>query len=337
MSKSVFSRLIVGIVAIIAPVASLAETPVESYKPEISGVFRGRYELATEDGSGRFQVRNARVSIQGKVAPIIGYRLQTDFSDRGEIKILDAYATIVPVKPLTIKVGQYRMPFGMDSFRGPASYFFNNRSFIGRRVNNVRAVGVSAAYILPGVPLTFDAGVFNPTSISDHERWVKKYAFAGKITYTPGDFEFSAGAQSLLPENIRVNLYGVAAAWQCDRFRAEAEYMFRTYASDSHPTTHAVNVFADYGIPLRHSLFDTWSFQARFDAMGDLASGVGDVDGVLPTTEPARQRVTVGSTLDYTFNKLRAAIRLNYEFIFHDAPLDAGSDDKLSVELIVKF
>jgi len=324
-------------VAFATSAAVFAETNPESYKPEFSGVFRGRYELATEDGSGRFQVRNARVSIRGKVAPIIGYRFQTDFSDRGEIKILDAYATISPIKPLTIKVGQYRMPFGMDSFRGPASYYFNNRSFIGRRVNNVRAVGVSAAYTIPGAPLTFDAGIFNPTSISDHEKWVKKYAFAGKVTYTPGDFEFSAGAESLLPENIRINLYGVAAAWHYDRFRAEAEYMLRTYTADSHPTTHAVNVFADYGIPLRNSLFDTLSFQARFDAMGDLASGVGAVDGKLPTTEPARQRITLGSTLDYRFNNLRAAIRLNYEFIFHDAPLDPGSDDKLSVELIVSF
>lgn len=295
--------------------------------------------METEEGSSRFQVRNARLSVEGNVAPIISYKFQTDLCDRGKMKILDAFATITPVKSVKIKAGQYRMPFGMDSFRGPGTYYFNNRSYIGRRINNVRAVGFSVGYTLPKTPLTFEAGVFNPTSIADHEKWVKKYAYAGKITYSPGSWRFTTGAESLMPEDIRINLFGASAGWGYDRFYAEAEYMCRVYTGKSHPTTHGVNVFADYGIPLRKSLFDTWSFQARFDSMSDLASGSGAVDGLLPTTDPARQRLTLGTSLDYRYRKVRAAIRFNYEFIFHDSDiaLDQGDDDKVSVELIIKF
>ena len=37
------------------------------FKPEIHGTIRGKYEYQTEEGEGRFQVRNARFSITGKV------------------------------------------------------------------------------------------------------------------------------------------------------------------------------------------------------------------------------------------------------------------------------
>ena len=43
-----------------------------NYMPEIHGVFRGRFQASTtESDNYRFQVRNARLNISGKIAPII--------------------------------------------------------------------------------------------------------------------------------------------------------------------------------------------------------------------------------------------------------------------------
>jgi len=39
------------------------------YRPNVHGTIRSRFEVATESGDYRFQVRNARVSIDGMVAP----------------------------------------------------------------------------------------------------------------------------------------------------------------------------------------------------------------------------------------------------------------------------
>lgn len=317
-----------------------AEGDSISYIPDIHGVFRGRWELETKDGYSHFQVRNARVSIEGKVAPILSYMINTDLCDRGKILLLDAYATIAPIRGLAIKVGQYRMPFGIESFRGPGGYYFNNRSFIGKYVNNYRAVGFSAGYTLKKVPLSFEAGVFNPTVMDDQMTWVKKYAYAGRIVYKPTSWVFATGLESIMPSSERINLASATFGWGGGRFYVEGEYMLRWYTHKMHKATQSYNIFANYGIPIKRSLFDAWSFQARYDGMTDLASGT-DFDDVnkLATTSYGRKRLTVGSTLDYSYKRLRAAIRVNFEKYWYDNSVTPvqGNGDVLSAELIVKF
>lgn len=318
-----------------------AETDSISYIPVFHGVFRGRWELETSDGNSRFQVRNARVSIEGRVAPIVSYLFRTDLCDCGKILILDAYATIDPVKSLKIQLGQYRMPFGIESFRGPGGYYFNNRSYIGKWVNNYRAVGLSSGYTFKGQPLTIEAGVFNPTVIADHAVWVKKYAYASRLVWRPSGWVMAAGFESIVPCDVRINLASATLGWGNDRFYAEAEYMARCYTRNTHSTTHAFNIFGSYGIPMPKGLFDTLSFQARFDGMTDLASGTAPAgaDGLLATTFDGRKRLTVGSTLDYKYRKVRAAVRLNYEKVWfeHGGMAPQGQGDLLGAELIVKF
>ena len=312
-----------------------------SYIPNIHGVFRGRWEIETQDGYSHFQVRNARVSVDGKVAPILSYMINTDLCDRGKILLLDAYATVTPVRGLDIRVGQYRMPFGIESFRGPGSYFFNNRSYIGKHVNNYRAVGLSVGYTLPKAPLTFEAGVFNPTVMDDQMTWVKKYAYAGRVVYKPGGWTFATGFESIIPDSVRINLASATIGWGAGNFYAEAEYMTRCYSNRTHKLTQAYNIFANYDFHLPKGIFDILSVQARFDGMTDLASGTSPVNdlGRLETTAYGRKRLTLGSTLDYKYKRLRAAIRLNYEKCWYDHHVvpSRGNGDTFSAELIVKF
>lgn len=322
--------------------ADTAKRDTSIYIPKVHGVFRGRWELETADGYSHFQVRNARVSLEGYAAPIIKYFFNVDLCDRGKLMLLDAFATVLPAKGVEMKAGQYRMPFGYESFRGPGGYYFNNRSFIGKQVNNYRAVGVSAGYTLPKIPLSFEAGVFNPTVMEDQVSWVKKYAYAGRVLYRPGGWLFATGFESLIPDGTRINLASATVGYGFGNFYAEGEYMARWYTHQSHKTTHAYNVFASYGIPLRRCVFNMLSVQARFDGMTDLASGtVYDLieDGKLMTTADGRRRLTVGSTLDYKYKKLRAAVRVNYEKYWYGKGIEAarGAADVLTAELIVKF
>ncbi len=76
--------------------ASAQLTIPKEYLPEVHGTIRGKYELQTTNGMQRFQVRNARVSLDGKVLPVIAYKAEIDLSDEGSIKMLDAYARFVP-------------------------------------------------------------------------------------------------------------------------------------------------------------------------------------------------------------------------------------------------
>ena len=123
--------------------------------PKISGTIRGKYEYQTEEGEGRFEVRNARISVTGDVTPIVSYKAEIDLCDEGNIKMLDAYTRIKPATGWQFTIGQMRVPFTIDAHRSPHLQYFANRSFIAKQVGNVRDVGAEIGWkVNIGVPLT---------------------------------------------------------------------------------------------------------------------------------------------------------------------------------------
>ena len=116
MKKSALTVLIA-----LLPLAAIAQTPsinedgkkiekekmeTKDYLPEVHGTIRAKYEYQTTMGAGRFEVRNARVSVTGNVLPSVAYKAEIDLSDEGQIKMLDAYARLFPTKGLTVTAGQ---------------------------------------------------------------------------------------------------------------------------------------------------------------------------------------------------------------------------------------
>ena len=92
------------------------------------------------------KVRTARVSIEGKVAPVVAYKAEIDLSDEGKIKMLDAYTRLSPLKGFDFTIGQMRVPFTIDAHRSPHQQYFANRSFIaqasGQRARRGSHVGL---------------------------------------------------------------------------------------------------------------------------------------------------------------------------------------------------
>ncbi len=310
--------------------------------PKIHGVIRGRWEMDTENNASRFQLRNARVTLSGMIAPTIDYFMQTDLCDRGQMKILDAWGRIGITPGLKFQAGQFRLPFGTDCFRGPGNYIFANRSFVGNIMNNVRGVGAKLSYSLPlgeASSLALDGGAFNPTSMADHNVWVKQLAYAAKAVMTLGDFKFAAGAETLLPDSVRVNSFGTSLGWQTDRWTVEGEYLNKHYVNSAHRAAHGYNVFVDYGFPVRAGVFNRASLQARFDGMTAHSSGKRNKEGRLYTDGAARNRITVGGTLSYIYKIVHCDVRLNYEkyFYHHGVVAAPGAGDKVCAEMVIKF
>ena len=136
MKKSALTVLIA-----LLPLAAIAQTPsinedgkkiekekmeTKDYLPEVHGTIRAKYEYQTTMGAGRFEVRNARVSVTGNVLPSVAYKAEIDLSDEGQIKMLDAYARLFPTKGLTVTAGQMRVPFTIDAHRSPHQQYFPN-------------------------------------------------------------------------------------------------------------------------------------------------------------------------------------------------------------------
>ncbi|MBD5308683.1 MAG: porin [Bacteroides sp.] len=318
--------------------ASAADEPDVNYLPNIHGTVRARWEMTTDDGESRFEVRNARLQIDGKIASWIDYFFNSDLCDQGKMKVLDYWGRITPARGFTLRAGQFRMPFGVDPFRAPDKYFFSNRSYIGKQVCNIRGVGAEIGYTLPTTPLTVKVAAFNPGGIADHAQWHSSMAYAGKLTYRVGNVTLATGVQSLLPQAVRINLLDGAATWTCGRWTVEGEYMNKHYTHSAHKTCHAYNFFTAYTAPLRDCRFNQWSLEGRFDGMTDHSAGTSGNGSLLTTDDPARNRVTLGGTLSYIAGQRHLDLRLDYEHIFfrHDYK-EANQGSRLVAELILHF
>ena len=135
----------------LAATTAMAQETAQKSEPEakaeaktsinVHGTIRSKYELQTEEGEHRFEVRNARVSIDGVLSPIIYYKAEIDLCDEGKIKMLDAYTRLKPAKGLQFTIGQMRVPFTIDAHRSPHQQYFANRSFIAKQLISTFTLG----------------------------------------------------------------------------------------------------------------------------------------------------------------------------------------------------
>lgn len=336
-------KLILLIVGITSAAGASADITIKEYLPTVGGVMRTRFEIETQSGLNRFAVNNARVWLRGNVLPRLSYYVCTDLCNQGQFQFLDAYGRFDIGRGFAVQAGQFRIPFGVDPFRGPGSYVFADRSFIGRDIDNIRAVGAQGSYTLQGAfPATFTAGVFSPNAITNHNRWNKSFNVALKAEIPVGPIKFTAGLQTIKPDEIRANMADACIFFSTGRFTAEAEWMFKHYLNRTETSgeeltfrdVHAWNVWADYSIPLKKTIFDRLSFQARFDANTAHTSTANySIDF------PERKRITLGATLGYSKKPLKCEIQLNYEKYFYEkgAEIPTGRNDKVVAELIISF
>ena len=328
--------------------SAIAETPADSAKnkkplpewlPKISGTLRAKGEYQTRDKEGRFEVRNARVAFDGNVTPIVIYRAEVDLSDEGRIRMLDAYAGVLPVKGLTLRIGQMRVPFSIDAHRSPHKQYFANRSFIAKQVGDVRDVGLCASYTLPKTPLTIEGGLFNGSGLTDQkDYWTKNLNFSAKVQWKPVKMLTLQGSvQKISPTGGTVMLYDGGVSFNHAGVFLEAEYLRKHYKNNAYHAVNALNTMAAYTLPLRR-VFDHLRFLTRFDMMDDHSRGALNEEGVLQTDDAARQRLTAGITLGFA-KRLAAELRLNYVKYFYDkgAAMKTSERDKVVMEMMIHF
>lgn len=313
------------------------------YKPEIHGVIRTRWEGEWNGGNGfasRFEVRNARINIGGKIFPTVNYFVQFDASDQGKIKFLDAWARWQFISGMRVQAGQFRVPFGIDCFKAPGDYYFPNRSFLGKQMVNMRQVGIKLGYFGNNkIPVDIEGGIFNTASIGNHDVWQKSYTYACKVAWRLKNIIVSGGFVSYKPDFIRVNVTDGALTWKSGRWIAEGEYQYKRYAGNRFKPVNAWNVYGVYTIPFNLRIFNFMSFEGRFDGMTDHSNGIGNENGILMTDHPERKRATIGANIGRINKAVKIEFSLNYEKYFYRGATSPqrGDDDKILAEIILKF
>lgn len=321
--------------------ADSVKTKKFDYLPKVSGTIRGKMEYQINENESRFEVRTARVALDGFVTPIVNYKAEIDLSDEGQIKMLDAYAGVLPTKGVALRIGQMRVPFSIDAHCSPHKQYFANRSFIAKQVGNVRDVGVYGSYTFDKVPLVIEAGAFNGSGLTNQKNyWTKEFNFSAKAQYfLPCGLTLEASVQKISPNGIHTYLYDGGVTFHRDRWTLEAEYLRKHYQNKAFNNVNAWDAFVCYDLPLKKA-FSKVSFLTRYDMMNNHSDGTLTDEGKLKLTDARRQRVTGGVTLSMAISKkVLADIRLNYEkYFYDDLTLAKPSErDKAVVELVVHF
>ncbi len=318
--------------------------------PQIHGTIRGKYEYQPDDKAGRFEVRNARISVDGKVAEAVAYKAEIDLSEEGQIKMLDAYTRLTPVDRLQLTIGQMRVPFTIDAHRSPHQQYFANRSFIAKQVGNVRDVGATVGYTLhPGFPIILEAGLFNGSGLTNQKDfWTREVNFSAKAQlFFPKGWNLTLSTQKIKPESVGVMMYDAGAYWHAHGFHIEAEYLYKHYADHAFRDVHAVDAFASYDIALKKCFFSKITPLVRYDYMTDHSDGKAYIlrtaaDGTevtgLKVNDAQRARVTGGVTLSID-KPFVSDIRINYEKYFYrkGSVPKTSEKDKFVIEVMTRF
>lgn len=322
---------------------NLAETQANSrqndslFKPQIEGTIRPKYEYSTNTDEHRFQIRNARFSVNGKFSTITSYKAEIDLSDEGVTRMLDAYVRFQPKAWWRLTIGQQKIPFSTDNLRSPHQLYFANRSFIGKQLTGLRDVGATMELLnKKGMPFEFALGVYNGTGLYNQKTWRKsnELSFASRFEIRPlPNLELSIDMNSIKPTDLRMNLYNAGIMLDLGRLHLESEYYLKTYAQNTYDPTHGFFVFAAYDIPMKNPThltkitpvlrFDRMTDNYKFDDSGNLKYDI------------ERSRITGGFT--FSLNKpFLNDIRLNYEHYSY-APAIHNGDNKVVLEFVVRF
>lgn len=309
--------------------------------PSLHGTVRAKWEYQPDDDLNRFEVRNARLSVDGRLTPVISYKAEIDLADEGVIKMLDAYTRLAIAPGASLTVGQMRVPFTIDAHRSPHQQYFANRSFIAKQVGNVRDVGLTAACRIGSLPfpVVVEAGLYNGrASLTDQKsQWHTGVSYSAKAQFLfAPSLTFVAGTQTIKPNEVRIHLHDAGLAFDRNGLHLEAEYLFKRYADRLFADVNAVNAFAAYRHPV-HGVFSAVSWLARYDYMDDHFDGQAAI-AAIAVTDYRRHRATCGLTLSL-LKPFTSDIRINYERYFYrtGAVPKIGEQDKFVIELMARF
>ncbi len=338
MKKAIIVILCLFAVVTVSTGAEKAKSP---YIPDFHGTIRAKYEYEPTINKGRFEIRNARLSVEGKIIPIVRYKAEIDLSDEGSIKMLDAYIRLQPKERLKFTFGQMRVPFSIDAHRSPHLQYFANRSFIAKQVGNVRDVGVAASWTFGArTPITLEGGIFNGSGLTNFKNfWTSDYNFSLKSQICLWrQLNIVLSCQKAKASDVNTYMYDGGIYWENSRWHIEAEYLRKHYANDAFRPVNAVDAFAAYRLPLKRNKM-ALSFLGRYDYMSDHSKGSKDENGILLVDDPERHRLTGGMTLSLGKGALQADIRLNYEQYFYNKGVEPSisEQNKIVLELVAHF
>ncbi len=316
---------------------SVATVSLPRITAKFDGVIKTKFEVSTDAGVMRFNVRNSRLGVRGDIGRYAGYRVQVEFSNEGNFAPLDLYGILLPAKGLSVYFGQTSIPFDNQYIISPAEMMFTNRAFVGKYFTpGSRDIGGVVSYEFPvAFPLEAQAGMFNGGKINDPQ-WTDEPSYALRVIAGSMDgFRTSVKMYRYNSETIKLMLFGADVHYANDRFRVEAEATTRRAKQENRDLfgTYIQGVYViDFNsVKMFRNLYPAF----RWDAMGYEVFDAGfDVN-----------RLTFGLNFGLALKHFDSTLRIDYEqyFLRRDSFAEFDdrdphvADNKVSVELLLRF
>ena len=216
----------------------------------ISGYTQIRYQAIDEKGKkDGFDIRRARIDLNGNFTPYLSYRLMTDFA--ASPKLLDAYAEIKLNDYLNITLGQFRVPFSIENLTQIRKFdlidfsqvvdalVFRSKDVIGNQNGRDIGIQLGGALIKSGTNnlVEYKIGVFNGSGINVADTANKRKDLAIRLVINPikglsfGASYYNGWAKAIKPSSAYIgrsqphNRLGMEASYTANRLGFRGEYI----------------------------------------------------------------------------------------------------------------
>ena len=298
--------------------------------PDLDVILKVKTEFDLDNSLMRFEVRNARFGLKGKINDFMSYKVELDLSDEGKMKMLDAYVKFTPLKNLDIYLGQRKIPFSTDYMRNPAENIFANRSFLAKYINDgMRDIGFYIDYkIETAVPIEILMGAVNGTG-NNNPQWIGRPNLVGRLNIGPETGFRATGNLYYGEAEYREHLamFGGELRYAKGSFLIESEYISRNWTDTLDARIHddGLYVHSYYNFIFDKKMIKMISPTARWDFIGSSVFG-NEIDA---------NRLTFGVNIGFEPRQFYSEIRFNYEnYLKSSLPIHT---DKITLEFIARF
>ncbi|MCU0455077.1 MAG: OprO/OprP family phosphate-selective porin [Bacteroidales bacterium] len=300
------------------------------FAPDLDVILKVKTEYDLDNSLIRFEVRNARFGLKGRINDYMSYKVELDLSDEGKMKMLDAYIRLSPLKRIDIYLGQRKIPFSTDYMRNPAENIFANRSFLAKYINDgMRDIGFYIDYRSGGgIPLNILIGAVNGTG-NNNPQWISRPNVTGRIVAGQEEGLRVTGNIYYGATEFREHLLmaGGEIRYSRNNFFVESEYISRNWTDTigMRKNDDGLYIHSYYNFRPERKMIKIISPTVRWDFIGRSVF----------TEETEASRLTLGINAGFEPRQFYSEIRLNYENYFRSSlPIHT---DKLTLEFISRF
>jgi phosphate-selective porin OprO/OprP len=154
------------------------------FRVKLQGDFQGfSPELETDEGTFEFQRK--RIGIEGNFLRHFEYEVERELREENPWR--DVFVNVRYFRDFQVKVGKFKIPFGLDQLTSPVNLDFVHRSRIGDTLAPGRDIGIVAHGRFFRRGLNYDAGFFRHDGENARHDEIPGAGrtFAGRVTGTP--------------------------------------------------------------------------------------------------------------------------------------------------------